>query len=80
LTVLALLLVLLAIAVLAILGLFWTVVPMAIRGTPPALREPVYQTIGRSTLSGLGFGLMYLWAAWLAVRQVKRSSERSSNA
>ncbi len=78
--VLALLLVLLAIAVFAIFGLFWTVVPMAIRGTPPALREPVYQTIGRSTLSGLGFGVIYLWAAWLAVRQVKRSSERSSNA
>ena len=79
--VLALLLLLLALGVFAVLGLFWTVVPMAIRATPQAMREPVYQTIGRTTLSGLGFGLMYLWAAWLAARQVKRSSERSvSNA
>jgi hypothetical protein len=76
--VLGLLLLLLGLAVLAALGLFWSVVPMAIRGTPVAMRDPVIQTIGRTTLSGLGFGILYLWAAWLAVRGVKRSSERSS--
>jgi hypothetical protein len=77
---LGLVLLLLGLSVLAVLALFWTVVPMAISGTPPAMREPVYQTIARTTLSGVGFGFLYLWAAWLAVRGVKRFSERLSNA
>jgi hypothetical protein len=77
---LGLVLLLLGLGVLAVLALFWTVVPMAITGTPAAMREPVYQTIARTTLSGVGFGLLYLWAAWLAVRGGKRSSERLSNA
>lgn len=69
-----------ALGVFTVLGLFSTVVPMALKATPAAMRDPVYQTIGRTVLSGVGFGMLYLWAAWLAVRQVKRSSERSINA
>jgi hypothetical protein len=77
---LAVLLVLLAIAVFGILGLFTTVIPMAMQATPANMREPIYQTIGRSVLSGVGFGLLYLWAAWLAVRQMKRFTERHHHA
>jgi hypothetical protein len=74
-------LVLMVALVFAMLGLFWTVFPMAVRATPQNMREAVYQTAGRSTLSGIGFGVMYLWAAWLAAKQAfKRSSERSLNA
>ncbi|HEY0674234.1 MAG TPA: hypothetical protein VGD27_18315 [Longimicrobiales bacterium] len=74
------LLLLMTLSVFAVFALFWSVVPMALRATPAAMREPVYQTIGRATLSGVGFGIMYLWAAGLAVRQLKRTSERSPNA
>jgi len=71
---LAVLSLLLAIAVLLMFGLFVTVVPMALRATPAHMRDPVYQTIARTALSGVGFGLLYLWAAWLAVHQFKRST------
>lgn len=74
------LLLLMVLSVFAVLALFWSVVPMALRATPAAMREPVYQTIGRATLSGVGFGILYLWAAGLAVRQLKRTSERSTHA
>lgn len=78
--VLGVILVLMAFAVFAVLGLFLTVVPMALKATPGNMRDPVYQTIGRTLLSGVGFGILYLWAAWLAVRQMKRSTERFTNA
>jgi hypothetical protein len=77
---LGVLLLLMALGVFAALGLFLTVVPMALKATPANMRDPVYQTIGRTLLSGVGFGLMYLWAAWVAVRQMKRSTERLQNA
>jgi hypothetical protein len=77
---LAVVLSLLAIAVFAMLTLFWLVVPVALQAIPAHMREPIYQTMGRTTLSGVGFGILYLWAAGRAVRQVKRSNERLSNA
>jgi hypothetical protein len=80
LTALAFALGLLAIAVFATLVLFWSVVPIALRATPAAMRDPVIQTIARTTLSGFGFGLLYLWAAWLAVRGLKRFMKGPSNA
>jgi hypothetical protein len=60
-----------ALVVLAALGLFWLVVPMALKASPVALAGPVKQTIARTSLYGFGFGLLYLWGAWLAIRQVK---------
>jgi hypothetical protein len=77
---LAFVFVLMAIAVFGVLVLFTTVVPMAIQATPGNMREPIYQAMGRSILSGVGFGLLYLWAAWLAVRQMKRPTERLNHA
>lgn len=77
---LAVLLFLLAIGVFGVLALFTTVIPMALQATPGNMREPIYQTMGRSVLSGVGFGILYLWAAWLAARQMKRPTERQNNA
>ena len=77
---LSLVLVVTALAIFAVLALFLTVVPMAIKATPANMREPIYQTIGRTLLSGIGFGLLYLWAAWLAATQMKRPTERLNNA
>jgi hypothetical protein len=77
---LSLVLVVTALAIFAVLVLFLTVVPMAIKATPANMREPIYQTIGRTLLSGIGFGFLYLWAAWLAATQMKRPTERLNNA
>ena len=76
----AVLLFLMAIGVFGVLAMFGTVVPMALQATQANLREPIYQAIGRSVLSGFGFGFLYLWAAWLAVRQMKRPTERQNHA
>jgi hypothetical protein len=77
---LTVLLVLLGLGVLAVLGLFWSVVPMALKATPVALREPITSTIARTTLSGLGFSTLYFWAAGLAIRVLSRLSERHGHA
>lgn len=69
---LAVLLAMLGVAALIGLALFWSVVPMAVRGAPDVAAGAVRQTVARSTLSGLGFGLLYLFAAVVAVRQLKR--------
>lgn len=69
---LAVLLAVLGLAVLIGLAVFWSVVPMAVRGAPEMAAGAIRQTVARSTLSGLGFGLLYLFAAVVAVRQRKR--------
>lgn len=76
----AALLVVMGFAVFSVLALFWSVVPMALKATPVQLRDPVHQTIARSTLSAVGFGVLYLWAAGLAVRKLKRSPQRQQDA
>jgi hypothetical protein len=77
---LGVLLVLLAVAVFAALALFWSVAPMAVRATPEQAEGAIKQTIARTTLSGFGFGFLYLWAAFVAIRQVRRSSRSAGNA
>ena len=69
---LGIVLVLMGLAVLAVLTLFWTVAPMAVRTTPAAASGVIKQTIARTTLSGFGFGILYLWAAYAAFRQARR--------
>ncbi|HSK18853.1 MAG TPA: hypothetical protein VK912_06915 [Longimicrobiales bacterium] len=72
--------VLLGLVVFAALALFWSVAPMAMRATPEAADSAIQQTIARTTLSGLGFGLLYMWAAFVAMRQARRFSRRAVNA
>jgi hypothetical protein len=77
---LGIVLLLIAVAVFGALALFWSVAPMAMRATPEPAVDAIRQTIARTTLSGFGFGILYLGAAWLAVREVRRSSRSLANA
>jgi hypothetical protein len=77
---LCVLLLVLAVGVFSALALFWSVAPMAVRNTPDPAADAIRQTIARTTLSGLGFGVLYLWSAGLAARQVRRSTRSSRDA
>lgn len=78
--VLAIVLLIGAILIFAVLGLFWTVAPMALKATPDAIAGPIQQTIARTTLSGVGFGALYILMAVRAIRQLRRSPRRSIDA
>ena len=69
-------LILLFLAVCAALMLFMTVVPMALRGTPPGAAVGLKQSIAKTLLMGGGFALLYLWAAVGLLRHIKRTARR----
>jgi hypothetical protein len=72
----AVVLILLFIAVSAALGLFLTVVPMALQGSPPGASIGIRQSIAKTLLMGGGFALLYVTAAVGVLRHLKRTARR----
>jgi len=62
----------LGLVALALLVLFWLVVPLAMQ-TPAAGQAVIRQTIMRATIAGVGFGLLYVGAAITSLMRVTRS-------
>jgi len=61
-----------AVVIWGLLVLHWLVVPIALKA-PAAAQVTIRQTIGRATVSGVGFGLLYLGGAVISVARVTRS-------
>lgn len=68
------LLVLLGVLALAALGVFWSVVPLAVGSVPSGAAGPIWQTAAKTTLLGAGFAIVYFLIAAAALRHLKRSS------
>jgi len=66
----------LAVGTLVLVGLFWLVVPLALKA-PAAAQPLIRQTILRATISGFGFGALYLAGAVFSFRRVTRTNQRS---
>jgi hypothetical protein len=76
LTTLAVLLALAGIAVLAMLALFWSVVPLALQGAPTLVLDSIKQTVAKTSLLGAGFTMLYGAMAVYATRRAVLSRRR----
>lgn len=56
----------------AALFVFWSVVPLALQSAPGPTGGVMRQTVARTTLSGVGFGLIYLFGAVVALLRARR--------
>lgn len=73
LTALAVLLLALTLFAVFALLLFWLVVPVALRNAPEIAGTNIRQTVLRTTLSGLGFAVLYAGSAIAAVRHLRKA-------